>query len=61
MKDVALARLDLVEVVALHHLTQDDEAADDHRRPRRLEAPYSSALGERKRSEVREYPFDGPA
>ena len=36
VQDVALARLDLVEVVVSHDLAEDDEAPDDHGRPRGL-------------------------
>ena len=48
VQDVALARLDLGQIVAGHHLAQDDEAAEDHGRARRLEAGYPLSLGERQ-------------
>ena len=47
VQDVALARLDLVEPVVRHHLAQDDEAADDHRRARGLEAGTRSRSASR--------------
>ena len=59
MQDVALARLDLGEVVLVHDLAEDDEASDDHRRPRGLEAAHALALGESERREVGEHPLRG--
>ena len=49
VQDVALACLDLTQVVRGHHLAQDHEAADDDGRARRLEARHALPLGEWQR------------
>ena len=51
MKEVALAGLDLVELVAVEHLLDEDGAGDDHRRPRPGGGPGAAALSERKTGE----------
>src|SRR5918994_1161660 len=58
VEDVALARLDLVEPVAVEDLAQDHDAADDDRRTLGLERRHFAALRERERGEPLEDALD---